>query len=223
MKKFFAGAALAALPLGLIVTLGAASAQAAAPVTFTGSISCSLVGTITFTPPLSNTQTSKPTTATFKGKNNHCKGTHGTSLTQKGETLKSSTDSYSFTLPANTSGSCAPLATGTLPATTMAVTWIGTSPITGSKLTFKPGTFNPNTGLAEYLTGTSAGSFAGSARTALQASTISEGNGTTVPYSLANVEAACAGSGVKDLTFIQPKPEPPPFSTNDNLEVGKAY
>lgn len=223
MRKFLAAAALATLPLALVVTAGAASAQAAAPVTFTGSISCSLTGTITFTPPLSDSQTTQPTKATFTGTNTHCTGIDGTKLTQKGETLKGSKDSFSVTIPANSSGSCAGLATGTLPGTTIAVTWTGTSPITGSKLTFKSGTLNPETGLIEYLKGTSSGSFAGTARTALQATKISEGNGTTVAYSIANVEAACAGSGVKDLTLSQPNPEPKPFSKNDNLEVGKAF
>lgn len=223
MKKLCTAAALAALPLGLVLTLGAATAQAAAPVTFTGSISCSLTGTVTFSPPLTLSQTSKPTKVTFKGKNDHCVGTHGTSLKQKGETLTGSKDSFTSTIPANSSGSCGALAGGTLPAATFAVTWTGTSPITPSKLVFKSGTLNLSSGLIEYLNGTSTGSFAGSAQTALQATKISEGNGTTVAYSESNAVAACEGSGIKDLTLAQPNPEPSPFSKNDNLEVGKAY
>jgi hypothetical protein len=223
IRKLFIAAALSALPAGFFAILGAGSAQAASPVTFKGSISCSLTGTATFKPPLSNSQTSKSTKVTFKGTNNHCKGVKGTKLTQHGETLKSSKDSFSATLPANSGGSCADLASGTVPATTMRVKWIGTSPITSTKIAFPAGTLSISNGLIEYLNGKSTGSFAGTGQTAVQATKISEPNGKTLSYSAANAEAACAGPGISDLTLSQPNPEPAPFSKNDNLEVGRAY
>jgi hypothetical protein len=223
VRKFLTGAAIMALPLGLFATLGVSSAQAASPVTFKGSISCSLTGTITFKPPLANSNTTKPTTATFKGKNNHCKGIKGTKLTQKGETLKSSKDAFSFSIPANSGGSCSSLATGTVPAIKTTVKWIGTSPITPSKISFPAGTINVSTGVITYLKGKATGSFAGSAQTALQATKISLGNGKVEPFTVSNALAACGASGIADLTLSQPNPEPPPFSKNDNMEVGKAF
>jgi hypothetical protein len=223
IRKFLTGAAIMALPIGFFATLGAGSAQAASPVTFKGSISCSLVGTVTFSPPLSNSNTTKATVATFKGTNNHCKGIKGTSLTQRGETLKSSKDSFSFKFPASTSGSCSPLASGAVPPVTMTVKWVGTSPITSSKLKFPAGTISISNGVIEYLKGKSTGSFAGSAQTAMQATKISLGNGTVEKYSITNAANACTASGIKDLTLSQPNPEPKPFSKNDNLEVGKAF
>jgi hypothetical protein len=223
IRKFLTGAAIIALPFGFFATVGAGSAQAASPVTFKGSISCSLTGTITFKPPLATANTTKATTATFKGKNNHCKGVDGTKLTQGGETLKSSKDAFSFTIPASSNGSCSSLATGTVPAVTTTVKWIGTSPITSSKIAFPAGTLSATNGVIEYLKGKSTGSFKGSAQTALQATKISEGNGTVEAFSVANALAACGASGIADLTLAQPKPETKPFSKNDNMEVGKAF
>lgn len=223
IRKFFAVPALAALTLGSLAIFGAGSAQAAAPVTFKGSISCSLEGTVTFTPALSNSQTTAATSATFKGTNSDCKGVKGTSLTQGGETLTGSTDTLTFTLPASTSGSCASLAAGTVPAAAAVVKWTGTSPIKLSKLTLPAGTINLTTGVIEYLKGKSAGSFRGTAQLALEAADISEPNGTSLPYSASNAATACAGPGISDIEFVQPNPEPKPFSEDDNLEVGKAY
>jgi hypothetical protein len=223
VRKFLTGAAIMALPLGFFATLGMGSAQAASPVTFKGSISCGLTGTITFKPPLSNSNTTKPTTATFKGKNNHCKGIKGTSLTQGGETLKSSKDSFSFSIPANSGGSCSSLASGTVPPVTTTVKWIGTSPITSTKIKFPAGTINVSTGVITYLKGKSTGSFAGSAQTALQATKITLGNGTVETFSVANALAACGASGIAGLTLSQPNPETKPFSKNDNMEIGKAF
>jgi hypothetical protein len=223
IRKFITSAALIALPIGFFATLGAGSAQAASPVTFKGSISCGLTGTITFTPPLSNSQTTATTTAKFKGTNKPCKGINGTKLTQGGETLKSSKDSFSFTFPASSSGSCSVLASGAVPPISLAITWVGTSPITATKVVFPAGTISISNGVIEYLKGKSTGSFAGSGRMALQAGTIKEGNGTVVPFSITNAANACAGSGIAALTLVQPNPPPKPFTKNDNLEVGKAF
>jgi hypothetical protein len=223
IRKFFALAVLSALPTGLLVALGAGSAQASTPVTFKGSISCSLVGKIAFKPPLSFAQKTLSTTATFHGVNNHCIGINGTPLTQGGETLTGSKDHFAFTIPVNSGGSCSALASGVAPPITMRVAWTGTSAITPSKLAFSSGTLSASNGLLEYLSGTSAGSFAGSARMAMQATAIKEGNGTILPYSESNALAACSGTGIAALKLSQPNPEPSPFSKNDNLEVGKAF
>ena len=218
-------ALVVALPIGLLAIIGAGSAQAASAVTFKGSISCSLTGTVTFSPELSNSNTTQATTATFKGKNKDCSGVDGTKLTQKGETLTKSKESFSFTLPANANGSCAGLVSGVAPAiSSSTIKWKGTSAITPSTVSFPAGTINPSTGVIIYMGGTSTGSFAGSAQVALQATEISESPpGGTLPFSAANAATACAGPGIEDLTLAQPNPEPSPFSTNDNLEVGKAY
>jgi hypothetical protein len=223
IRKFLTVLAISALPIGFLATLGAGPAQAAAPVVFKGSISCSLTGTITFKPPLATANTTMPTTATFTGTNNHCKGVKKTSLKQGGETLKASKDNFSFTIPASTNGSCSSLATGTVPAITTAVKWIGTSPIAPTKIAYPAGTISVTNGVIEYLKGVSTGSFAGSAQVALQATKISEGNGTVVAFSVTNALTACGASGIADLTLAQPKPEPKPFSKNDNMEVGKAF
>jgi len=207
--------------LGVFAATGGL-ASASSPVTFKGSISCSLTGTATFAPPLKNSST-VATTATFKGKNVDCKGIDGTKLTQGGETLKSSTENFTFKIAANKKGSCDGLATGVSPAITGAVVdWVGTSPITPSKLNFKVGTIT-TAGLITYGNGTSTGSFAGTAKVQLQASEISEpGTTTLTPYSAANAAKACAGKGIADITFKQPKPSKT-YPLNDNEEIGAAF
>jgi len=217
LRKLFLGAALAALPIGLLVTIAETSAQAASPVTFKGNISCSLIGTVTFSPPLSNSQTTRATTATFKGTNNLCKGLDGTKLTQGGETLKSSKESFKFTIPANAKGSCNGLSSGVAPAITGAVVdWIGTSPITPTGLSFPAGTIKPVPAphaSIEYLNGTSTGSFAGTAQVDLETSLTDA----------AILKDCKTTAGLKSLKLIQPKPEPKPFGVNDNLEIGPLF
>lgn len=221
-RKLFTLAALATVPVGVLVALGTGPVQAAAPVVFKGNISCSVVGTATFKPELSNKQTKAPTTGTFKGTNNDCKGLDGTKLTQGGETLTGSTDSFSVTLPANSSGSCADLETGTAPAITVTVDWTGSSPIAPSTLAFSAGTASTS-GMLEYTKGKSTGSFAGTAMVILQIKSISLSGGGTLPWSVANFEKACAGKGIADFKFIEPKKPPKPFGPKDNLLVGPKF
>jgi hypothetical protein len=219
-----AAAALLVLPVGLLVTMGATAAQAGGAVTFKGNISCSLVGTVTFKPELSFSQKTKPTVTTFKGTNSDCTGVDGTKLTQGGETLTGSTENFTFTTKANKKGSCYGLV-GPAPAIPKAtVDWTGTSPIASTTLKLAAGNKISSKGLIEYLKGKATGSFAGTARVALQATSISESPpGGTLPYSTANAAAACKGPGIADLGLSQPNPEPKPFSTNDNLEIGPAF
>lgn len=218
--------------LGLFVAAGglASASSPRAAVTFKGSISCSLTGTATFKPGLTLTKatTATSSTATFKGKNVDCKGITykgvKTSLTQGGETLKSSTENFTFkiVIKAGSSG-CAGLASGTAPAITGAVvTWIGTSPITATKMNFKAGTITTG-GLITYTLGTvTSGSFPGTAKVQLQATTVSSSLGNK-PYTVANALAACkATGGLTDMVFAQPKPSTT-FPLNDNEEIGAAF
>jgi hypothetical protein len=216
LRKLLIGTATAALPIGLLVTVGAPSAQAiAVPVTFTGNISCSLTGKMTFVPPLTNGGTS-PTTVTFTGKNKLCKGVGipPTSLKQGGAKLKKSKEAYSFTLPAN---NCTALLGGIAPPISMTVNWLGTSPITPTVITFPQGITSSSGGHTSIIyaipnDGVATGSFAGTAEMDLE-----------ILQTDAQLLSECSHKGIKSLTLIQPKPEPPPFAKNDNLEVGPLF
>jgi hypothetical protein len=203
-------------------TGGLASAASPPPVTFKGSISCSLTGTVTFSTPLT-LKSQAAIKATFKGKNVDCTGVGHTSLTQDKETLKSSTENFSFTIPANKKGGCDGLATGVSPAITGAVVdWIGTSPITPTGLKFSAGTIT-TAGLITYGSGTSTGSFAGTAKVQLQSSELSQvGTTALLPYTEANALKLCDGKGIADITFVQPKPSKT-YPKNDNEEIGVAF
>jgi len=218
--------------VSVFAATGGPVSGAAAPVTFKGSISCSLTGTVTFKPELTLKVPGPAITATFKGKNTHCTGVtyHGikTSLTQGGETLTGSTENFTFKIAASTKSTCAGLNGAAPPITGAVVDWTGTSPITPTKLTFKKGTINA-AGLITYTVGTSTGSFPGTAKIQLQASTISESPpytsgwvGGIHPYSPANAAIACKGPGISDITFVQPKPSTT-FPLNDNEEIGAAF
>lgn len=198
-------------------------ASAASPVTFKGNISCSLTGTVTFSTPLKLGVSQPAIRATFKGKNVDCTGIKGTKLTQGGETLKSSTEDFTFTIAANKAGGCDGLATMTSPPITGAtVNWVGTSPITATKLSFKAGTIT-SAGLITYGSGTATGSFAGTAKVQLQSSEISElGTTKLIPYTAANAAAACKKPGISDITFVQPKPSST-YPKNDNEEIGPLF
>ncbi len=183
----------------------------AGPVTFVGNISCSLTGTMTFTPPIPSSGT---TGVKFKGKNNHCKGVGSppASLTQGGETLKKSTDTFSTTLPAP--NTCTALSSEIAPSITMTIQWIGTSPIAPTVITFPPGTVVVGTHIniiyAIPNDGVAAGSFPGTAELDLQTA-----------LTTAQLLTDCSRPhGIKTLKFVQPNPETPPISVNDNLEIG---
>jgi hypothetical protein len=73
-RKFIIGAMALAMPLGMVATLGAGSATASSNATGTGTYSCKvLTGTITFSPPLTNT--AKIETTTVKAVAKTCSGT----------------------------------------------------------------------------------------------------------------------------------------------------
>jgi hypothetical protein len=218
-RKLFLAALAIALPVALLATIGsgAASGQSvrpATPVTFVGNISCNLQGTITITPAATNTNPG-PWVVKFTGKNNKCVGlpytnTAGTTvttpLTQSGEKLKSSTETFTFTVTGTGAlGTlCHDLELGGPIATpiTVAINWLGTSPITGTQVSYpNGGTIYP--GLIALLNGTTGGSFAGTADILLG-------------YNLANVFTACASTaGLSTL--------PVNHLGGDNLMVGPAF
>lgn len=212
--------------IGLLAALWASAGSEAAsanarppvpPVTFVGNISCDLQGSITITPAAFNGIGSGTWTVTFVGKNNHCVGlpyvnslgtTSTTPMTQGGERLTHSKDTFSFTV--NGSGAVGllcndfeyggPIAT---PVTTT-INWLGTSPITSTGVTFpNGGTIVP--GVIELLNGTNAlgSSFAGTTDILLG-------------YNLATVFTACASTtGLSTL--------PVNHLGGDNLMVGPAF
>ena len=213
--------------LGVFAATGglASASSPRAAVTFKGDISCSLTGTVTISPGITLTKATAAgsATATFKGKNVDCTGTHGTKLTQSGETIKSSTEDFTFKITwAKGSSGCGGLVSGVSPAITGAtVNWVATSPVTATKISFKAGTIS-TAGLVTYGSGTATGSFAGTAKVQLQSSMVSSSLGNK-PYTAANAAAACkAKGGLTDITFVQPKPSTT-YPKNDNEEIGPAY
>ncbi len=127
------------LPMGFIATIGTGVAAAKSSTTFDGNISCNLAGTVTVKPAINlTTPVTVPVTITAKLKNNDCIGLDGTSTTQNGETIKSSTEDLTFTTPPSSppQPGCAALIGGgpptTIPSST--IKWKGTSAITSTVL-----------------------------------------------------------------------------------------
>jgi len=217
-RKAFLAPVAATVAIALLVTIGTdvASANSAkpalSPVTFAGNISCNLQGKLSISPPATLTSAG-PWTVTFTGTNNKCVGLGTTSLTQGGsaagggETLKSSKESFTFTI-VNVTGAlgtlCTDLETGGPIATPVNTTinWLGTSPITPSAVVFpNGGTFLP--GLIQLVNGPTGGSFAGTTDILLG-------------YNLATVWTQCAtATGLATL--------PVNHLGGDNLMVGTAF
>jgi hypothetical protein len=87
IRKYLLATCLLALPLGTLVASGAAagaSTRTTAPVTFTGSVTCSISGAITAKPPLT-LDTPQTTTISLKGTATKCRG----KITQGGVKLVS--------------------------------------------------------------------------------------------------------------------------------------
>jgi hypothetical protein len=212
-------AAAITIPMALLATVGSGIASSARPrpttaVTFVGNVSCNLQGTFTISP-AATTSNAGPWTVTFKGTNNKCVGlpyttaaggTTTTPLTQSGEKLKGSTESFSYVVTgAGALGTlCRNLEFGGPIATPIGfgITWIGTSPITPTKVTYpNGGTVYP--GLIALVNGATSGSFAGTADVLLG-------------YNLATVFTDCASAaGLSSL--------PANHLGGDNLMVGPAF
>lgn len=205
-----------ALPIALLTTIGAGAAWApTSSVRFVGNLSCNLQGTITITPAATNTNTG-PWTVAFNGTNNACVGlpytttsgtTAHTSLTQGGETLTGSTESFSVVVTGTGAVGtlCHLLEFGGVIARPISFTinWTGTSPITATHVSYPNGGNIMPPGIIDLLNGTTTGSFTGTADIALG-------------YNLAHVFAACAS--VAGLSTL-----PVNHLGGDNLMVGPAF
>ena len=122
------------LPFGLLTLAGSGVASAKGSTTFDGNISCNLQGTVKVSPAITATSVG-PYKVTVKMTNNNCIGLMGTSTTQNGETIISSTESLKFTVPSTGVAGCSTLLSGGSIATpAFAVKWKGTSKITSTVL-----------------------------------------------------------------------------------------
>lgn len=228
-RKLVLKALSVAVPVALLVGVGWEAVSSGSvrpsvpPVTFTGAVSCNLSGSATIAPTAFQTSSSASYTITFTGKNNKCVGLpyvnsagswSTTSLTQRGststsrpETLKSSTESW--TIVVGNTGSLIDLCTalesgGSLPIAsfTGSITWLGTSPIAPTTISFAAGSVvsitPPVISLANGITG---GSFAGSVDASLR-------------YSVLAVFHSCLSTGLSAATLA---------SFPDNLLVGQGF
>jgi len=223
-KKLLFAALFALVPVAILVSVGSGVASGHPnnpPVTFTGAVSCNLQGTLSITPAALQGSGSPSYTLMFKGTNNHCVGLPyqtastgtwtTTPLVQGGETLKKSKESFTVTvsLPGAVINLCNDLEFGgaSLAVTPFAaaITWIGTSPITPTQVSFPAGSSLtiPVPGVIALMNGTTAGSFAGTVDISLG-------------YNVAKVFAGCAtAAGLSTL--------PINHLGGDNLLVGQGY
>ncbi|MGO8872800.1 MAG: hypothetical protein ACLQPH_15625 [Acidimicrobiales bacterium] len=170
IRKLVLMAAVVALPIGFIATIGSGEAVATAPVTFTGAVQCDLLGGLSIASSAGAGATNIDAVGTtytvkFTGKFKKCLGVGSTSLIQGGEHLKSGVLTYSYTYTnSSVGGLCTALGTfGPLPAMTANITWEGSPAAPG----FAPSTINFAGGIAGttwmfYAPGSTIGSFAGS-------------------------------------------------------------
>jgi hypothetical protein len=212
-RKLIMVAMAAILPIGFLATIGTGVAAAKGTTTFDGNISCNLQGTVTIKPAINlTTPVTKPIKISAKLTNTDCIGLDGTSTTQNGETIISSTETLAFTVEPSTPpepgcdalvGSGPPTA---IPSST--IKWKGTSKITSTVLgastaTITPG--SPNSTLAVTGNVTSGWSTPPTATYSI-----------TLGINTATVAADC--SSKKGLSK---------FAVNDlsgdNLEIGPAF
>jgi len=137
-RKLIMAAMAVMLPIGFLATIGTGVASAKGSTTFDGNISCNLQGSVSVKPAITSTSVG-PYTVKAKLTNNKCIGLAGTSTTQNGETIISSTEALTFTVPVSSppTAGCSALLTGgagsfTVPSIT--VKWKGTSKITSTVL-----------------------------------------------------------------------------------------
>jgi len=154
-RKLIMVALAAMLPIGFMATIGSGVAAAKGTTTFDGNISCNLQGTVKLSPAINlTTPVTVPVKVTAKLTNDDCIGLDGTSTTQNGETIISSTESLSYTIPPSSppKPGCVALASGgsePIPAST--IKWKGTSKITSTVLGASTATIttgSPNSVLA---------------------------------------------------------------------------
>ncbi|MGO8872066.1 MAG: hypothetical protein ACLQPH_11820 [Acidimicrobiales bacterium] len=195
----------------MVAVVGSGVATAAKTTTFDGNISCNLSGTVTVKPPITATSTG-PYTVTFKGKNGNCVGLLGTSITQNGETLVSSTEAITYTVPASSTVGCAALlgGGGITPVPNFTIKWKGTSKITPTVANF------PNGGTVSVGTTTGVISFTGGPVVSGWSSPPTPTIDVSLGFSLATLVKDCGSA--KGLSK---------FAVNDNggdnLEIGPAF
>jgi len=183
-------------------------------VTFTGNVSCNLSGTVTISPPATSTSTG-PYTVTFAGKNTKCVGLYGTSLTvsiaSTGQkvTLKKSTETFSFAVPASPNAPGALCHTllggGSLPAVgPFPINWMGSGGTIAPTITHFPLGGNAAPGLLTWMNGPNlpGSSFAGTTDLFLG-------------FNLVTAITDCSGAGISSI--------PVNDLGGDNLMVGTAF
>jgi len=194
------------LPFGLLALAGSGVAAAGGSTTFDGNISCNLQGTVKVSPAITPTSVG-PYKATVKMTNNDCIGLDGTSTTQNGETIISSTESVKFTVPSTGAAGCSTLLSGgTIAIPAITVKWKGTSKITTTVLGASSaviGVGSPNSTLSVTGAVTSGWSSPATYQISLGIDT-------------ATLAAACTSKkGVKSFAVND--------LSGDNLEIGPAF
>jgi hypothetical protein len=98
--------------------------NASTPTGFTGKLTCSIKGSVQFSPKLTATSAS---TITFKFKATHCAGLNGTSLTQGSPSAKLTGGTATFVLPPASSYNCSTVESdlSTPPALNFTLNWKG--------------------------------------------------------------------------------------------------
>ncbi|MGO8872879.1 MAG: hypothetical protein ACLQPH_16035 [Acidimicrobiales bacterium] len=200
------------LPIGFLATIGTGVAAAKGSTTFDGNISCNLQGTVKLSPAINlTTPVTVPVKVTAKLTNNDCIGLDGTSTTQNGETIISSTETLSYSIPPSSppEPGCAALAGGgsePIPAST--IKWKGTSKITPTVLGASTATIttgSPNSTLAVTGNVTSGWSTPPTATYSI-----------TLGINTAAVAAGCESKkGLKSFAVND--------LSGDNLEIGPAF
>jgi hypothetical protein len=212
-RKLIMAAMAVLLPFGFLATVGSGVAAAKGSTTFDGNISCNLQGTVKISPAINlTTPVTKPIKITAKLTNNDCVGLDGTSTTQNGETLISSTESLTYSVPPSSPPvpGCDAL-TGSGPPTPVpssTVKWKGTSKITSTVLGASSATItvgSPNSTIAITGNVTSGWSTPPTATYSI-----------TLGINTAAVAAACESKkGLSKFTAND--------LSGDNLEIGPAF
>lgn len=191
IRKYVLALSLIALPLGTVVASGAAASASVRPhasVTFTGSISCALSGTIKAKPALTNTASTSTIAITLGGTLSKCTG----KTTQGGLTIASGTVKSTATLPKGTT--CTGLLTDT-PNPAGTITWKATKKggkITATDFTLSAGSVTSTSPITLTFTSTQTGSFAGTG-----------GTTAVIKQSIGTLLTECGGKGVSSLTLTK--------------------
>jgi hypothetical protein len=184
LRKYLIATGAVSLSLGAVaLTATGASAATGKAVTFTGSISCNLVGTITATPPVSNT--AQNVKFTLQGRASSCKG----KTSERGVKITGG----KITGTAKTTGETCSTVLSSPPKFAGSIVWT----TTGGKATptaykLSAGAVTSESPLTVKYTAKQTGSFAG------------KGSLTAViKQSSSSLLSECEGTGVKTLTLTK--------------------